>query len=101
MIGTDKKIIQCLIKEWQSSGESKSGFAARKGISRATFYYWTKKHQHLPLKRESMNGFQSITIAEHNIASHVQPTAVIHYPSGARLELHVPLEGSLLKFLIE
>jgi len=98
---TDKKVIERLIKEWQASGESKSGFAARKGISRNTFYYWTKKNQHSRSKQEPTKGFQSITIAEHNIPSHVQPTAVIHYPSGARLELHVPLERRLLKFLIE
>ena len=98
---TDKKVIQRLIKEWQASGESKSGFAASKGISRNTFYYWTKKNQHSRSKQEPTKGFQPITIDEPSILRHGQPTAVIHYPSGARLELHVPLERRLLKFLIE
>ena len=98
---TDKKSIECLIKEWQASGESKSRFASSKGISPNTFYYWTKKHQHPSSNQEPAKGFQSITINKHNISNHGQPTAVIHYPSGARLELHVPLEGPFLKSLIE
>lgn len=96
----DKRTIERLIEEWQSTGESKSGFATRKGISRSAFYYWTKKYQQLPIKQEPLKGFQSITIDEHNISSHGQPAAVIHYPSGTRLELHAPLKASLLKSLL-
>lgn len=97
---TDKKVIERLIKEWQASGESKSGFAASKGISPNTFYYWTKKHQPFRLKQEPKNGFQPIIIDEPSILGHGHPTAVIHYPSGTRLEFHTPLDGTLLKFLI-
>jgi hypothetical protein len=97
---TEEKTISILLKEWQTCGESVTIFAKRKGIMRSTFYYWIRKHQMLPLKKGPTGGFQSIIVDEQDIPNTTHPTAVIHYPSGARLELHTPLKASFLRLLV-
>lgn len=99
----DQEKMRILYQEWKESGKRQSDFATGKGIRADTFYYWTSK-----FRKESSSavveqsvGFSPIAIADSRIESESHPTAVIHYPSGARLEIHAPLEAQFIKTLIE
>ena len=84
-----------LYDEWQSSTQSKSTFARAQNIAPSTFYYWTRKFEQAFEERPS---FQQLRVAGGPAG---QPTAVIYYPSGARLELYGVREASYLKSLVE
>ena len=83
-----------LYDEWQSSTQSKATFARAQDIAPSTFYYWTRKFEQA---QEERRGFQQIRVAG---SSAGQPTAVIHYPTGARLELYGVTEAAYLKSLV-
>jgi len=89
-----------LLKEWQSTGQSKSGFATRHGIGHSTFYHWTKNLKSQSSINQPPKGFQSITIKE-DISIPGKPTAIIHYPSGIKLELYDQLDPRFVKALVE
>jgi len=96
----DKKKRARLVKAWQLSGERKSDFAARHGIHRSTFYFWTK---HLDATKNTDNnakGFEPIHLETPSTPLPNMPTAIIHYSSGTILELYTPLEVRHLKSLI-
>lgn len=97
----DQTTKQKLIQEWLASGERKSDFAARHHINRYTFYCWVRKRTGKPTEDNS-KGFQQITIeGKESRLSSQSPAAVIHYPSGAILELYPPLNIEFVKSLIK
>ena len=87
--------MRALYDEWQASAQSKITFARQKGIAPTTFYYWTRKFER---RIENRSGFQQIRVEQRWSG---EPSAVIHYPSGARLELYSPVEAAYLKSLAE
>lgn len=87
--------MQGLYDEWLSSTQSKAAFARQKSIAPSTFYYWTRKFDRT-IPRQAV--FQQIRFTG---SSPGQPTAVIHYPSGARLELYGVMEASYLESLVK
>ncbi|MEQ8551297.1 MAG: hypothetical protein RIC06_01710 [Cyclobacteriaceae bacterium] len=92
-----------LYEEWKQSGESQTVFANRKGIRPTTFYYWTSKigkDSSTPPKRQN-SGFDPITIDHSPLGMQGQAMVIIQYPSGARLELHAPVEAHFLRALVE
>ena len=99
----DHKQMRILYEEWKQSGESQTAFAKRKGIRPTTFYYWTSKlgkASSRPPKRQN-GGFDPITIDHSSLEAHGRAMVIIQYPSGARLELHAPVEASFLRALVE
>jgi len=99
----DHKQMHLLYEEWKQSGESQTAFANRKGIRPTTFYYWTSKLRKVssPTPKRQDSSFDSITIDHSSLGVPGQAMAIIQYPSGARLELHAPVEASFLKALVE
>ena len=71
-----------LYEDWQSSGLSQKAFAQRKQIAPSTFYYWVKKFRQ-PVELTA-KGFSPLLLESEPVGS--QPLAVIHYPSGIRIE---------------
>jgi transposase-like protein len=96
---TDKTRKAQLLQEWQGSTERKADFAARHGIGLHTFYNWTRKLQGSSLARNARAGFRAIPIEEHIVVAS-RPVAVIHYPSGIRLEFHELPDPMVVKALI-
>jgi transposase-like protein len=96
----DKKLKARLLAEWQDSGERKSDFATRHGIGRSTFYHWTK-HLKVSVQPKKAHGFEPICLDEAETSPVINPTAVIQYPSGTRLELYTSLDVGQLKILIK
>ncbi len=95
----DKKKMRSLYEEWLGCGESRSGFAKRHGIASNTFNYWVKKFHHVPLVKKSSN-FNQLSL-EAPLHVNTSPlTAVIYYPSGAKIELYNRAEASFLKELV-
>jgi len=89
-----------LLREWQGSTESKADFAARYGIGLHTFYNWTRNLQGSSLARHAKAGFRAIPIEGHVVVSS-RPVAVIHYPSGVRLEFHELPDPMVVKALLQ
>ena len=96
----DKNRKAQLLEEWQNSSETKSGFATRHGIGRSTLYNWTKKIKRQSSVNYPLKGFQAITIEE-EASIPVRPVAVIHYPSGVKLELHELPDPRFVKALVQ
>jgi hypothetical protein len=86
-----------LFYRWQRSGWSKAAFADREGISKVSFYYWTKKFETKADSAESQSGFSGIELAE---ATAQVAMAKINYPSGISLELFGPLDPDRIKALL-
>lgn len=96
------KQMRILYDEWKQSGESQTAFANRKGIRPTTFYYWTSKLGKASTPPKGQNsGFHPITIDHSPLGVRDQAMAIIQYPSGARLELHAPVEASFLRALVD
>lgn len=89
-----------LLQEWQGSAESKANFAARHGISLSTFYNWTRNLQGNTTARHAFPGFRAIPIERHVVVPS-RPVAVIHYPSGIRLEFHELPDPMVVKALLQ
>lgn len=86
-----------LFTNWQQSGLSKASFCYREGISKASFYYWSKKFAtDLPAGNCPV-GFSRIEVADQNLPT---PLARITYPSGIRVELFGPLDPDRIKALL-
>lgn len=89
-----------LLQEWQGSAESKANFAARHGVGLSTFYNWTRKLHGGSLARHALPGFRAIPMERHVVAPS-RPVAVIHYPSGIRLEFHELPDPMVVKALLQ
>jgi transposase-like protein len=96
----DKKLQAQLVDKWQASGEPKSDFATRHGIKRSTFYHWTRNLKRQSSINQPIKGFQAITIEE-DTSIPSRPMAVIHYPSGVKLELHELPDPRFVKALVQ
>jgi hypothetical protein len=96
----DKIRKEQLLQEWQISSESKSGFATRHGIGHSTFYHWTRNLKRQSSINQPIKGFQAITIEE-DTSTPARPVAVIHYPSGVKLELHELPDPRFVKALVQ
>jgi transposase-like protein len=89
-----------LLQEWQASSESKSGFATRHGIGHSTFYHWTRNIKRHSPPSQMPKGFQAIPMEE-DPSIVARPAAVIHYPSGVKLELHELPDPGFVKALVQ
>jgi transposase-like protein len=98
------KKMRRLYQDWLTGNMSKASFCRQHKIKYSTFHYWIKK-----LSKEDSpavasfqeNGFSQISISEPIATSHsLQPSAVLTFPSGVRLELFAPLEAGFLKSLL-
>lgn len=87
------------MQEWKDSTESKSDFAARHGIGLHTFYNWTRKQPVGASARPRSGGFRAIPMEEAVVITS-RPVAVIHYPSGIKLELHELPDPMIFKALL-
>jgi len=88
-----------LLQDWQACTESKADFAARHGIGLSTFYNWTRNLQGNTTARHALPGFRAIPIEEHAFVTS-RPVAVIHYPSGIKLEFHELPDPMIIKALL-
>ncbi len=86
-----------LFYRWQRSGLNKAAFADSEGISKVSFYYWTKKFETKTNSPGSQTGFSRIELAE-SIAQ--VAVAKIHYPSGVSVELFGSLDPDRIKALV-
>ena len=88
---------QELFISWQRSGLSKAAFACREGISKAGFYYWSRKFENGPPSGNSPAGFSRI-----EVSGPILPTAVarISYPSGISVELFGLVDADRIKALV-
>lgn len=86
-----------LFYRWQRSGLSKAAFADSEGISKVSFYYWTKKFETKTDSPGSQTGFSRIELTE---ATSQIAVAKINYPSGISLELFGPLDPDRIKALL-
>ena len=86
-----------LFTNWQQSGLSKASFCHREGISKASFYYGSKKFAtDLPASNSPV-GFSRIEVADPVLPT---PVARITYPSGISVELFGPLDPDRIKALL-
>lgn len=95
----DSKKMHSLYKEWLGSGSSRANFAKGHGIAPNTFNYWIKKFGDAPLVKKVSN-FNQLSIQAPLLVNSTHPTAVIHYPSGTKIELYGHPEVSFLKELV-
>lgn len=86
-----------LFYRWQRSGLSKAAFADREGVSKVSFYYWSKKFEVKPRPTDSEAGFSRIELAE---APSQVAVAKISYPSGVSVELFEPFDSERIKALL-
>lgn len=86
-----------LFYRWQRSGLSKAAFADREGISKVSFYAWSKKFETKTDSQESQSGFSRIELAE---ATSQVAVARINYPSGISVELFGFLDPDRIKALL-
>ena len=86
-----------LFTNWQQSGLSKASFCHREGISKASFYYWSKKFAaDFPASNSSV-GFSRIEVADPVLPA---PVARITYPSGISVELFGSVDTDRIKALL-
>ena len=95
----DSKQMRSLYEQWLESGESRAGFAKSRGIAANTFNYWVKKFQPAPSVNKASN-FNQLAVESPRLVNTINPTAIIHFPSGARIELYHQAEVSFLKELV-
>jgi hypothetical protein len=86
-----------LFTNWQQSGLSKASFCHREGISKASFYYWSKKFAADFPASNSPIGFSRIEVADPVLPT---PLARITYPSGISVELFGSLDPDRIKALL-
>lgn len=86
-----------LFYRWQGSGFSKSAFAHEEGISKISFYYWTKKFKTKTDSQDSQSAFSRIELAESTAQVVV---AKISYPSGVSMELLGSFDTDRIKELV-
>lgn len=93
-----------LYEDWLTGNMSKASFCRQHKIHYTTFHYWVKKFRReessVPTSCQG-KGFSRISITE-PVASvqDLQPTSVLIFPSGVRLEFFTPVAGSFLKSLL-
>jgi transposase-like protein len=95
----DRKKMQSLYEQWLESGKSRAGFAKSHGIAANTFNYWINKFQGRPLAKKAGN-FNRLSLSTPILVNTSNPTAIIHFPSGAKIELYNQPEVSFLKELV-
>jgi hypothetical protein len=86
-----------LFCQWQDSGLSKAGFAAREGISKTSFYYWTRKFGSQAVTPATPPGFSLVSLTP---VSSSAPVARISYPSGVSIEFFGHPDTDTLKRLL-
>jgi hypothetical protein len=84
-----------LFISWQRSGLSKAAFACREGISKASFYYWSRKFENGLSSGVPQAGFSRIEVADLPVA-----VAKINYPSGISVELFGSVDADRIKALV-
>jgi transposase-like protein len=80
-----------LIKQWQSSGESKVRFCQIHNIPKWQFYYWTAKYEK---EKSSQAGFIPVQIKEESKTEKILDRIEIRYSNGT--SVHLPAEVSLV-----
>lgn len=86
-----------LFYRWQRSGLSKAAFADREGISKVSFYHWSKKFESKADSQDSQSGFTRIELAE---ATPSVAVARISCPSGVSVELFGSVDTDRIKALL-
>jgi hypothetical protein len=85
-----------LFISWQRSGLSKAAFACREGISKASFYYWSRKFENGLPSGIPQAGFSRIEVAD----LLRRRVARINYPSGISVELFGSVDADRIKALV-
>lgn len=91
-----------LIRQWESSGQTKSQFIQQRDISKSTFWYWRKKYLNDPQASKPASG-RLIPI---KVSSDKKPpnsesqSLEIIYPNGVRLLCPVGMDLTSIKELI-
>jgi hypothetical protein len=85
-----------LVRRWRASGMSKAAFADGAGISRAVFYYWSRKldGQDAPPVGESSFSLVSPRVLQGD------PLLRISYPSGVVLEFFAAVDPDTVRKLL-
>lgn len=89
-------------QEWLSGSMSIKSFCKEKEIKHSTFHYWIKKFRQQEASSPKQDkGFSRITLtASAQRVPGQQPSAILHFPSGVRMELFAPPDTHLLKELL-
>ena len=95
----ESKKMQSLYEEWLGSGVSRASFARRHGITPNTFSYWIKKFQEAPIVKKA-NNFDQLSVEVPTLVNSGCPAAVIHFPSGLKIELYGKPEVTFLRDLV-
>lgn len=100
----NSKEMRQLYDQWISGKITKALFCRQHKIGYTTFHYWVKKFRKEDLlipPCSQDNGFSRISIEETGASGQsVQPSTVVTYPSGLRLEFFSPVEALYLKKLL-
>ena len=72
--------MRVLYDSWQKSGSGKKAFALEHGLNPSTFYYWVKKFD------GSTTPPVSKAFTEIEMDQTCKATAILHYPTGERIE---------------
>lgn len=100
----NSKEMRQLYDQWLSGKVTKALFCRQHKIGYSTFHYWAKKFRKIdslspPSPQD--NGFSRISIEGTGATGQsVQPSTVVTYPSGLRLEFFSPVEAWYLKKLL-
>ncbi|NRA82024.1 MAG: hypothetical protein HRU18_27845 [Pseudoalteromonas sp.] len=95
-----KQEMYTLIEEWHSSGQTRTHFCKKRGISRTTFCHWLRKydldHGHVDSDQSSSTpSFVSIEVPPSVVSQ-----LTITYPNGVQLNCPSGIDPVQLKGLI-
>jgi ssDNA-binding Zn-finger/Zn-ribbon topoisomerase 1 len=79
-----------LVKQWQSSGESKVSFCQIHNIPKCQFYYWSSKYEK---EESSPSGFLPVQVNKESKTEKILDRMEIRYSNGT--SIYLPLEVSL------
>lgn len=91
-----------LIRQWESSGQTKSRFIKQCGISKSTFWYWRKKYlEEQQASKPDSGRLIPIKVSSHKGPSNQESQSIeIIYPNGVRLHCPAGIDLTSIKALI-
>lgn len=90
-----------LYEQWRTSGLSKSSFCKQHGILANTFHYWIKKLSQAPkAASKPESGFYQLPVCPPTLPVEPHAIAMLHFPSGIRVEVFSGIQACFLKELL-
>ncbi len=86
-----------LVKQWQTSGETKSVFCETHHINKHLFYYWCSKYEK---QKASQPGFSPLQIHKECKSKNTGERIEIRYVNGTSIHLPLAIPVSIIRNLV-